>query len=352
MVNEKNDMSAQRPIPKTWNAVAENYTLELSEADYQLAKDIQQVFEKNGILPGARILELGCGSGHISACLAQVGYKVALLDFADKALEKASNTFTRLELKADFYKGDLFSLHEQTDKAFDLVWNSGVMEHFTDSDFVQILTSIHDAYPDIPFLFLVPNGQSRAYLAYRFALCSKGMWDVGKEYINRDYETLCNSSGYEISEIFYTAKKDTQDKFSYLSNGTLGDDVYRTMMQEDLFPANEQYLVAFFLKPIDSSQTNSEKALLTIAQVPDYAYEKRLEDCAQKFNISEKEAYYSDLIQSFNNCNKMLAQANQNYSLLSEQYSELKRKYKTLLVIISLAFLSILWIVFSNNLLL
>lgn len=52
-------------------------------------------------------MELGCGSGHLSACLAQKGYKTALVDFSDTALEKAKETYRLYQLEGEFIHGDL-----------------------------------------------------------------------------------------------------------------------------------------------------------------------------------------------------------------------------------------------------
>ena len=58
------DKDILRPTPQIWDAVAEDYTIELADSDRELASEIMRVFQKNGINPGARLLELGSGSVH------------------------------------------------------------------------------------------------------------------------------------------------------------------------------------------------------------------------------------------------------------------------------------------------
>lgn len=104
------DKDILRPTPQIWDAVAEDYTIELADSDRELASEIMRIFQKNGIKPGARLLELGSGSGHLSACMAQCGYNVTLLDFSAKALEKSRQTFEKYGLEGKFIQGDLLDL--------------------------------------------------------------------------------------------------------------------------------------------------------------------------------------------------------------------------------------------------
>lgn len=82
---------------------------------------------------GGRSLEVGCGSGHVSAQLARNGYEAVLLDYAATALQCARNSFHaygNLEKKR-FVRGDALSLPYRDD-AFDVVLSCGLIEHFED----------------------------------------------------------------------------------------------------------------------------------------------------------------------------------------------------------------------------
>ena len=45
------DKDILRPTPQIWDAVAEDYTIELADSDRELASEIMRVFQKNGINP-------------------------------------------------------------------------------------------------------------------------------------------------------------------------------------------------------------------------------------------------------------------------------------------------------------
>ena len=85
----------------------------------------------------------------------QKGYNVSLLDFSKGALNKSKSTFEKYSLTGEFIEGDLFDLSCVTDE-YDLVWNSGVMEHFDNENLQKIFKQISTVMKD-KFLFLVPN---------------------------------------------------------------------------------------------------------------------------------------------------------------------------------------------------
>ncbi len=101
---------------------------------------------KNVILPmlgrpqGKEILEVGCGSGCASLHLATLGAKVALLDFSEEALSYSDNLRRKMNVPAEsvrFVLGDIRSLPFSGCK-FDLVYSSGVVEHYQDREILGI----------------------------------------------------------------------------------------------------------------------------------------------------------------------------------------------------------------------
>ncbi|MBR6426318.1 MAG: methyltransferase domain-containing protein [Clostridia bacterium] len=61
-----------------------------SEVDYKAwAKDISEVFDKNGIRKGDLVLDLACGTGSITAELARLGYDMIGIDSSAGMLEAA-----------------------------------------------------------------------------------------------------------------------------------------------------------------------------------------------------------------------------------------------------------------------
>ena len=84
-----------------------------------------------GIGPGARVLDLGCGSGHTSALLhelVQPGGSVVGVDYSDERLAYARESFgTRPNL--EFVKKDILTPLDDLGE-FDFIWTKFVLEYF------------------------------------------------------------------------------------------------------------------------------------------------------------------------------------------------------------------------------
>jgi ubiquinone/menaquinone biosynthesis C-methylase UbiE len=78
-------------------------------------------------------LEVGCGSGHLSALLSQSGFRTVLLDYSPAALACARNSFRncRGQHVRTFLHADAFAL-PIADSSVDVVVSGGVIEHFRD----------------------------------------------------------------------------------------------------------------------------------------------------------------------------------------------------------------------------
>src|SRR3989344_5155558 len=92
--------------------------------------------EMHKVLPKkGKMLEAGCGESVISARLAKQGYDVTFLDISKQALMQAKVNLEKVagrskNIKVKYVKGDIFKLPFKKD-SFEVVWNQGVLEHFT-----------------------------------------------------------------------------------------------------------------------------------------------------------------------------------------------------------------------------
>lgn len=75
--------------------------------------------------PNGKILEVGCGTAHCTHKLGERGYSSFALDYSPQA-----KIFWN-QKAAHFIIADGFHIPFKSD-SFDLVWNAGVLEHFTD----------------------------------------------------------------------------------------------------------------------------------------------------------------------------------------------------------------------------
>jgi SAM-dependent methyltransferase len=131
------------------------------------------------VTSGSRVLEAGCGSGQTSLALARLGrYDVNLLDFSEEALAYARRVFEQAGVQARFEVGDVLS--GQGTPEYDLVFNSGVLEHYSFEDQVSFLRGMTRRSRRYVFV-LVPNRACYWYWIWRLQTAANGEWPFGYE---------------------------------------------------------------------------------------------------------------------------------------------------------------------------
>jgi GT2 family glycosyltransferase/SAM-dependent methyltransferase len=128
--------------------------------------------------PQSEVLEAGCGGGWQSVALARTGrFDVSVLDFSPKALEYSRRIFERERLSAQFLEADI---RDHGDPAFDLVFNAGVLEHYTLQEQAALLRGMASRSRRY-VLILVPNALCYWYWLWRIHKAASGDWPFGKE---------------------------------------------------------------------------------------------------------------------------------------------------------------------------
>ncbi len=144
------------------------------------------------LLPsGGRILEAGCGGGWQSLVLAQEGFDVTLLDFSTEALNYARKAFAEHHLSAEFLCQDVF---EPGRPDYDLVFNAGVLEHYTldqQAAFLHGMAGRSRKY----VMALAPNRMCYWYWLWRMQQSSRGNWPYGKEVPVTDLSAAFRAAG-------------------------------------------------------------------------------------------------------------------------------------------------------------
>lgn len=131
-----------------------------------------------------RILEAGAGTGYLATYLSSLGHEVSVIDIDTDFIEKVNSFF---KTKISIVRLDI-RINEINFPKFDLVYNIGVMEHFSDEDIISISKNFR-AISDL-FVFAVPN--------------FKIPFSYGDErYLSkRHWQKLLKKAGWEIKETF------------------------------------------------------------------------------------------------------------------------------------------------------
>jgi ubiquinone/menaquinone biosynthesis C-methylase UbiE len=106
------------------HAAADDYDVFEPQASARIVDAFVKLTE---LPPGARVIDLGCGSGTFSALLARAGYDCVGLDISAKLLEVGRRKHPRIE----FVAGDIEHLPFPAE-SFDGALLSGVVHHFPD----------------------------------------------------------------------------------------------------------------------------------------------------------------------------------------------------------------------------
>ncbi|MEJ8553407.1 glycosyltransferase [Tepidibacter sp. Z1-5] len=254
-LNIENNLNFSRV--ETWDEIANSYNNQITEEEIEITKEITKIFHKYNINENDKLLELGCGSGHISGLLNKQGFNTTLIDFSKVALEKSKKFFEFYNLKGQFIQENMFKL-DKVKPMYDVIWNSGVMEHFNDEDLLEAFIAIRKKVKKY-FIFIVPNPESLSYLFFRYNLMSKGKWSYGKEYLRRDYEKFLNDSGFELIGERYIASKMTEYLFSVSNSDMDIKEYFHQFVENNLLPEKEKYLKIYIAAPSENINNKNTK---------------------------------------------------------------------------------------------
>lgn len=131
--------------------------------------------------PGDVLLEAGCGSASKSAELALAGRVIELCDFSQTILDRAVSLFERSKLPPPRVKlADLTQPLPWENGSVDVVWSSGVLEHWTDHELTSIVKEMARVSRKA-VISLVPNARSIFYRLGKHLMEEAGLWPYGRE---------------------------------------------------------------------------------------------------------------------------------------------------------------------------
>jgi 2-polyprenyl-3-methyl-5-hydroxy-6-metoxy-1,4-benzoquinol methylase len=199
----KNNQRQRENLVALWNRVADAYEhIDYDGPDYKA--NLQILLECTGEPRNKTYCEVGSGTGTTSAMLASLGANVTLIDHSPKALSFTKSLFSKLHLKGNYCLMDAFNLGI-TVASFDVVWNGGVIEHFYDSDKINLIREMWRILrPGGVLCILAPNQFDLPFVLYKFVAERLGLWPYGFEddLTPSRLERLSQQAGLAYSKIF------------------------------------------------------------------------------------------------------------------------------------------------------
>jgi SAM-dependent methyltransferase len=120
-------------VKSTWNACGEAFD-RFTSADDSYSDNIERpaVEQLIGDVTGARVLELGCGSGPYSCRFAQAGAQVTALDLSRAMISLAKARAVERGVRVDFRVADIREPLPFSEAQFDLVFSATTLHYVDD----------------------------------------------------------------------------------------------------------------------------------------------------------------------------------------------------------------------------
>lgn len=173
-------LKTQTTRPNSANEWNDVYSVEsllpITQLTSPVARILEQLTKADEVL-----LEMGCGSASISAELAHADRRVRLVDFSPSILDRALQLFQLSGLSApEVTVADITKPLPLADKIVDVVWSSGVLEHWTDVELPPILKEMRRVSRRA-VIALVPYAGCVSYRWGKAVMEAEGRWPYGRE---------------------------------------------------------------------------------------------------------------------------------------------------------------------------
>ena len=133
----------------------------------------------NIIEEGKSCLEIGCGSGISSLWLAKNNRKASALDFTQSSVDLVKKAASELSLNVDVVLADATRELPFSEKRFDYIFQSGLLEHFTTERQIELLKNWKKYSKKM--ISMIPNKSSLPYRVGKQIMEENGTWSYGLE---------------------------------------------------------------------------------------------------------------------------------------------------------------------------
>lgn len=178
-----------------------------------ILQTIQSLFR--GEIAGARILEPGAGTSRVSLHLHNLGARVAVGDLSENSVNGSRLRFSNGSQREPLgiIQANLLALPFRSG-SFDLVWNSGVMEHFNDAELHEGLQEMGRVSRRFVAVF-VPCQYCVPYNIARLLAMDAGTWEWGLERPKRSLHEDFLAAGLDVIDE-YEFGHETDIPLSYM----------------------------------------------------------------------------------------------------------------------------------------
>lgn len=153
----------------------------------------------------AAILEAGCGSGRDSLYFSSLGYRCTAVDIHPSPLEKLARARDRLhtsqQLQLAIERADIFHLPFQ-ENTFDLVFNSGVVEHYNETTRGHLLTEMARVTRSSGFIAVAFPNKAHLFEGYWRTLAKAftdfDSYEIPEQELGDDLGNTMNEVGLEV----------------------------------------------------------------------------------------------------------------------------------------------------------
>ncbi len=259
MLSEDPTTEADSQKPSLWDGIAAQYRTAPDRGEAEIAGELESILEGLGVRAGSALLEAGSGSGHISSLLASKGYRTTLLDFSKAALKKSKRLYKKNGLDGIFVHSDLFDISAESVGTHDVVWNSGVLEHFDGWQIIEAMQKMASVAKKF-VIILVPNSNSSEYMEFRKKALEDGAWQWGLEILREDMRDMAAISGLEVVEERFVGTTHLKYFKDYAKPVEDADD-------PDGIPDDEKYLRVIVARPAPPAPPDRELEAAALSRI-------------------------------------------------------------------------------------
>tara|TARA_B100000945_G_scaffold119690_1_gene95213 strand:- start:561 stop:1340 length:780 start_codon:yes stop_codon:yes gene_type:complete len=241
-----------RPEKSVWDNTWGNQSEEvlISHADKKIFNYlIKEINPKD-----KEVIELGCGRGVLSYLLNKYNPKsITLMDFSKEALLRAKNIFSSLK-EIYYLEGDL--LNVKTKKKYDIVFSSGVVEHFSGNLRKQAIDK-HFEISNDKVIFIVPARPHYNTIRHkkRKTIDAFGWQEAFSKDEMNDYSSIHNDFSITVSKRFYPLYGITLFELINIDNDKKIFTYFNSLLNivnKILFKTKFYRILNFFLTPFEN----------------------------------------------------------------------------------------------------